>query len=149
VSDICLFVSTEKWDLVSALIRRATNCAWSHAGFFRLSDSMTYSAMADGKGLTWRKVRKRQTVFLLDCENAEAMLGEALKWQGEAYNFKGVLGIIFGRNWDSRGKLFCDQTVFRAAEAVGTPLVNPTFIPREHLTPRDILLSHSVRQRAA
>jgi hypothetical protein len=40
----------------------------------------------------------------------------------------------------------CDQLVFWSAAQLGTPLVNHTFIPLQHLTPRDVLLSPFVTE---
>jgi hypothetical protein len=145
MSDICIFLSTQKYDLVSALIRRATNCDWSHCGFFNRTNHTTYSAMADGKGLTFRPVGPTQKMLLLTAPGVEAAYQKALEWEGTPYDFKGVFGMVIGRNWDDPTKLFCDLTVFRAQRETGNPLVNHTFLPDIHLTPRDILLSPYVR----
>ena len=143
-NDVCLFLSTEKWNFESAFIRRGTNCAWSHAGWYVRSKRMTFSAMADGRGLAWRTVRPRQQVLLLDAPGAEQSLSLALQLEGTPYDYLDILGIIFGRNWSLPGHLICDVAVFRFQEQAGFGLVNPRFIPRIHLTPRDILLSPAV-----
>lgn len=146
MSDICLFVSTQKWDLISALIRRGTNCAFSHVGWFRKSDRMTFSAMSDGKGLAWRPLKKNQEVLLLDAPGAEESLALALQHEGAPYDFLDIAGIVLGRNWARPGHFICDKVVFQFQEAVGYPLVNSKFIPQCHLTPRDILLSPYVTE---
>jgi hypothetical protein len=146
MSDVCLFVSTEKWDPVSAAIRRATNCDWSHCGFYDRVTGLTYSAMADGKGLAFRPVGKHQKMLLLTCPRVAEMYAVAFAWHGEPYNFAGISGILFGRNWSRTGARFCDQTIFDAADVIGQPLVNPKFIPDMHLTPRDLLLSPYVEE---
>lgn len=146
MSNICLYMATEPDDPESIAIRSLTNCDWSHVGFFRLSDRMTYSAMADGKGLTWRPVKSSQKILLLAVPGIEAAFSRALAWEGTPYDFKDIAGLLLHRNWSEAGHLICDATVFRAFEEIGAPLVNPTFIPRCHLTPRDILLSPYVTE---
>lgn len=142
--DICLFVSTTEWDLESALIRRGTNCAWSHTGWYRKSTKQTFSAMADGKGLAWRPVKSGQTVFLLDEPHAADALALALPFAGTPYDYWDIAGIVLGKNWSRPNRLICDVTVFKFYEQLGFPLVNPRYIPRIHMTPRDVLLALSI-----
>lgn len=148
MSDIALFVSTEEFDPVSAVIRWRTACAWSHTGFIRLSDDWTFSAMADG-GVAWREPNPKARVLVLDYEHADLALAQALTKEGEGYDFLGIAGIETGKNLAAANTEFCSQLLFWATEAAGYPLLNMTFIPREHLTPRDVLLSPLVRERLA
>lgn len=146
MSDVCIYMATEESDPVSMAIRGLTNCCWSHAGFFRLSDRMTYSAMADGKGLTWRPLKPTQKILLLTAPGIDAAFQKALEWIGAPYDFAAIAGMILHRNWSIAGHLICDATVFASFEETGNPLVNPKFIPRIHLTPRDLLLSPFVSE---
>jgi hypothetical protein len=74
MNNVTLFVSTEEFDPISILIREKTECAWSHVGFFYLDTKLTFSAMCDGKGVTWRALGKNQKiVLLLDHENPLAI----------------------------------------------------------------------------
>lgn len=147
MSEICLFVSTEPWDFESAAIRWGTLCDWSHAGWFDTRTQLTYSAMNDGKGLTWRPLRKRQKLLLLDAPGAAESLALALKYEGAAYDIRDILGIVFHRNWRTEGRFICDVALFHFQTLAGYPLLNCVFIPLEHLTPRDLLLSPSITQR--
>lgn len=142
--DICLFLSTDEFDPVSAFIRRFTNCDWSHAGFYSKEQNSTYSAMADGQGLTWRPIKPSQHILLLEAPGTEEALNLATTWSGEKYDYRDIAGILLGANWQTKGRLICDVTLFKAFRLSGYPLVNPTFIPEEHLTPRDLLLSSVV-----
>lgn len=149
----CIFLSTVELDPVSAAIRFATKCDWSHIGFYRLSDSYTFSAMSDGKGVDWRAPNPRCKILLLDLTNdpsgsiMEGALAIAEGQQGDHYDFLDILGIALGGNWETPGRMICDKLVLYAFQQLTLPLLNMTFIPIEHFTPRDILLSPYVIQR--
>jgi hypothetical protein len=146
VSDICLFMSTDTspFDWESGLIRRLSMCDWSHTGFLRKSDNFTFSAMNDGKGVNWREPNPQAKVLLLDAPHVEDMLAVAETQTGKPYNRKEIFGFIFNKNWTNPYAFDCDQLVFWSAIQVGFPLLNHTFIPLEHLTPRDILVSEHI-----
>lgn len=140
--DICLFGSSEEWDPVSAFIRRFSNSAISHCGFYSVSQNQTYSAMADGHGLDWRTVKSSQKITLFDSDGMAAAFALALTWKGEGYDFRDIAGLLLGKNWQSADRIICDVTVFKAHRLSGNPLVNPDLYPEEHLTPRDMLLGN-------
>jgi hypothetical protein len=142
---IKLFLSTEEFDPVSAFIRRFTNCDWSHAGFFDDQKRQTYSAMADGKGLAWRNIKAGTRMLYLTAPGVDLAHYHALQWIGARYDYRDIAGILLGHNWETTNRLICDVTVFKAFRAANQPLVNPIFIPEEHLTPRDLLLSPLVK----
>jgi len=143
--DYCLFLSTVEFDPVSAIIRARTNCAWSHTGFYRLADKWTFSAMANG-GVAWRPPDPRAKILVLAVDNVEDALTKAETQAGDGYDFLDILGIALGENWEAEGRMICDKLVFWAFKEIGYPLLNHTFIPMEHLTPRDVLLSASVKE---
>jgi hypothetical protein len=146
VSDICLFLSTDPSDIESALIRRFTMCDWSHVGFYRISDGSTFSAMNDGKGVAWRPANPKAKLLLLQAPKIQEAFEFALTQEGKAYDVSDILGFITDRDWQSPDKFICDRLVFASFVAVGAPLLNPKFIPQEHLTPRDVLLSPLVQE---
>jgi hypothetical protein len=137
--EFCLFLSTETYDPVSAVIRWYTNCEWSHCGWLRLADGWTYSAMVEG-GVKWRAPNTETKILKLSCDGIEASLSKALTVEGSHYDLLDILGIATGRNWQAPGEFICDKLVFWAFDQIGCPLVNMEFIPLEHLKPRDILL---------
>jgi len=141
-----LFLSTETTDIESALIRRLSMCDWSHAGFYRNADAWTFSAMNDGKGVAWRPPNPRCSILLLTMPRVDEVAAIAFSQEGKPYNRKEILGFLTNRDWTSPNTFDCDQLVFWSASQLGTPLLNPCFIPIEHLTPRDILLSPLVTQ---
>lgn len=137
--DHCIFLSTEEYDPVSALIRWYTNCDWSHCGFLDLKNGYTYSAMMDG-GVAWRPPNPRARMLKLSADGIEAALSKALSVAGSHYDMLDILGIAASKNWETPGEFICDKLVLWAFDQVGCPLVNMTFIPLEHMKPRDILL---------
>ena len=163
---ICLFLSTVEFDPISAAIRFETKCDWSHVGFYRLGDQWTFSAMSDGKGVAWRPPNPHAHILLLDYlpspTNAQldaqldaqlnigvmaAALAAAETQTGAKYDFLDILGIAFGPNWETPGRMICDKLVLWAFEQLHSPLLNMAFIPIEHMTPRDILLSPFLIER--
>jgi hypothetical protein len=168
MGNICLFVSTEELDPVSALIREKTECAFSHVGFFHLVTQMTFSAMCDGLGVAWRPVKPSQKMMLLDVENpppvpllpiagdrippidiAKAALDVALTQAGKPYDRLDIAGIALGRDWTTPQHYICSTLVLWSFEQAGWPLLAPWAIPIDHRTPRDILLSTKISQRKA
>lgn len=139
--EYCLFLSTEELDPVSAAIREETKCDWSHVGFYRCEDGYTFSAMSDGKGVAWRPPNKRAKILKLAAGGIESALSKALTQGGKPYDRLDIAGIALGANWSTASKFICSTLVLWAFEQAGIPLLNPTFIPRQHLTPRDVLLS--------
>jgi hypothetical protein len=160
MSDICLYMATEKFDPVSVLIREKTLCDWSHVGFYRLSDNMTFSAMCDGLGVMWRPVKPTQEILLLDAVGIDAAFAKALTQIGKPYDKLDIAGIALGFDWSAPEHFICSALVFWAFEPgatagalinnsferAGQPLINMQFIPRDHMTPRDVLLSPFVTE---
>jgi hypothetical protein len=144
--DTCLFLSTIELDPISASIRLKTESDWSHTGFYRLKDGWTFSAMADGKGVAWRPPNPRAKILKLSTEGIEAALSKALTQEGKGYDRLDILGIALGISLKSDNKFICSTLVAWAFQQIGTPLLNPTFIPLQHITPRDILLSPYVQE---
>lgn len=140
-----LFLSTQP-GFVSEVIRRGTNCDYSHAGFIDLDTRRTFSAMCDGKGVTWRDPDPNAKLLILSALGQDAALSKALTQEGKPYDELDIAGIVLGRDWETPGAWICDKLVFWAFEQNNAPLVNPGFIPLEHLTPRDILLSPYVTE---
>lgn len=141
MSDICIYMATEKYDPISAFIREKTNCSWSHVGFYRQSDKMTFSAMCDGKGVAWRPVKPNQEILLLTAPSVDEAFQKALTQEGRGYDLLDIAGMELGKNLTDANHWICDVLVFWSFEQAGNALLNTTFIPRCHLTPRDILLS--------
>jgi len=144
--DHCLFLSTEEVNVASAAIRWKTESDWSHVGFYRLADAWTFSAMSDGQGVAWRPPNPKARILKLSVEGIEAALSKALTQTGKAYDKLDILGIALDRNWSTADRFICSTLVLWSFEQIAIPLLNPRFIPREHMTPRDVLLSPYVTE---
>lgn len=140
----CLFLSTETFDPISAIIRWEETAAWSHCGWLRLSDNWTFSA--EMGGIAWRPPNPKAKILKLSCDGMEASLSKALLMAGHGYDFLGIIGIALGQNWEQKGTDFCAQLLFWYQNEVRCPLVNHKFIPFEHLKPSYILLSPYVQE---
>lgn len=148
-----LFMSTIKDDPVSALIRRMSMCDWSHTGFYRLEDGWTFSAMNDGKGVAWRPPNPKATILKITAPGVEDAFSWALKQEGKPYDRLDIAGFVFDRDWQNPSSFICDRLNFLAfinasliPGSLAKSLLNHKFIPLEHLTPRDILVSNLVTQ---
>lgn len=100
--------------------------------------------MNDGKGVAWRPPNPEAKMLLIDTPRVEDMLAWALTQEGKPYNRKEIAGFIFNRNWSERDTWDCDLLLFASGVAIDFPLLNRTFIPLQHLTPRDILVSEHI-----
>jgi hypothetical protein len=102
--------------------------------------------MNDGNGVAWRGPNHTTPLLLLTCPNVDKIAEMAFTQEGKGYNQRAIAGIALGRNWDNPNEFYCSELVLWAAEKAGTPLLNSRFLPIEHLTPRDILLSPYVSE---
>lgn len=148
-SEITLFVSTVKFDPESIAIREETRCDWSHVGFYK--DGLTFSAMTRSGGIdgvAWRSFNKLAKHMLLSVPRCDEALAMALTQEGKAYDKLDIIGIVLGTDWHSADKFICSTLVAWSFQKIGAPLLNMQFIPLEHFTPRDILLSPGLTQLA-
>jgi hypothetical protein len=138
----CLFVSTEHWDIESAIIDWYTRTKIaSHAGWIDPETMWTYSAMADGKGLDWRPPNPKAKVTMLTAPNSEQSCILALADRGAKYDFLQIAGIAANRDWSRPQEWICDKAVFWFQKVAGCPLLNHELYPIEFLVPDDILKS--------
>lgn len=147
--DIIAFVSTETWDPVSGLIRLHEDALWSHIGFYRISDGWTFSAMADGKGVAWRKPITEAKILKLNVPGTAQAFEKALTKQGEGYDFLNILGIALGRDWHTDGRFICSGLFFWAFQEAGVAPLNMRFLPLDKFEPYHILLAPGATEYTA
>jgi hypothetical protein len=140
--NICIFTSTEEFDPISVLIRAKCDS---------IDNGQTFSAMADGKGVTWRPVSQHQTINLLldhqDPTVMQAAFQKALTQLGRPYDELDILGIALGRDWCTANHFICSVLVFWAFDQVGSPLLAMWGQPLEHFWPCHARLSPCLKQR--
>lgn len=138
---INLFVSTETYDPVSAIIRWWTDSAWSHTGFIR-EDGFTFSAQSDGLGVAWRPPNPQAKVLRLMADGIEGAFAVALTQQGNRYDFRNIAGIALAHDWQTPGKDMCAKLVFWSFQKIGKPLLNHRLTPLEKLNPGHVTLAN-------
>lgn len=144
--NVSLFVSRELGDVVSELICIKTESVWPHVGFYDRDRDYTFSAMCDGNGVSWRALKPKQKVMLLSAPGTQAAFEKALTQEGKPYDFLDIVGIALAQDIHIPDHFICSTLVLWAFEQTGNPLLNMKFIPLDHLTPRDILLSNEISQ---
>jgi hypothetical protein len=156
---VCLYLSTVRWDVESALIRWATRCPWSHAGFVetmhgaeRLDGACAYlSAQLDG-GVQFRyshpagggRCETFSAILYLTAPGVEAAYAWAKTQVGRKYDWAAIAGFGLDNDWHDSARLFCSELVAEGFERIGKPLLNPSAAVWR-ITPRDLLLSPGVR----
>jgi uncharacterized protein YycO len=131
-------------DLVSALIRDKTFCAYSHVEFV-LNDGTTLGAHAEG-GVAIRPANydnfTKIAVFNVPVATDEvkaSILAFAMAQVGKPYDFGAIAGLVLNRDWRNTSKWFCSELVAAAFEQ-GQPLLRVADSV-DRITPRDVLLS--------
>ncbi|MCU1305203.1 MAG: hypothetical protein JWQ87_5487 [Candidatus Sulfotelmatobacter sp.] len=146
--NVKLFLSTEIWDPIAAIIRWHEDALWSHTGWRDVDTGRTFSAMADGKGVAWREPNPHAKILMLNALGTDEAFQEALKFEGSGYDYLEILGIMLGRDWQTPGRVICSHLTFPQYAKVGKPLLNHTFIQFEKLIPSYTLLSPFVSEAA-
>jgi uncharacterized protein YycO len=130
-------------DLVSALIRDKTFCAYSHVEFV-LDDGTTLGAHASG-GVAIRPanydVFTKIAVFAVSVSQSQkdVIFSFAQAQVGKPYDFGAIAGLVVDRDWRDTSKWFCSELVAAAFEQAEPLLRVPDSVDR--ITPRDLLLS--------
>lgn len=141
---VYLFLSTEENDLESAVIRWNSLSLWSHSGWVRPSDMYTFSAMNDGKGVSWRIPNPRARMLILDAPGTQEAFQAALSCEGDPYDTSDILGMVFAKNWHKPGAWICSYLTSYHYRLVGYPLFSD-YIPLIHIKPYHHLLIKEVR----
>jgi cell wall-associated NlpC family hydrolase len=85
-------------------------------------------------------------MLLLSAPGVQEAHAKALTQEGRPYDMLAIVGIALGRNLRLPQHFICSTLVLWAFEQSGNPLINMTFIPLDHFTPRDILLSGKISE---
>jgi len=144
---VCLYLSTERWSPLSALIRFNTRCEYSHVGF--KDGDWYFSAQLNG-GVRYRSrfcvgpaKEKMTSELLLTAPGIEEAYQWAKTQASKPYDWGAILGLATDRNWRNDDRWFCSELIAKSFEQVGHPLLNPAIVSWR-ITPRDILLSEHV-----
>lgn len=144
-------------DPISFMIRKETDCAYSHVEFVLDEDWNGLPLHADPVGLTLGahldggvKLRPLNYDYFsaaefatVDCtaEQKQALVASAVKCIGDEYDVADIAGILFHQNWAEKGHWIC--SVFVAEKLINARInilrVAPPIAPS--ITPRDVYLS--------
>ena len=144
-----IYLSTNKWSLVSGSIRWNTRCPYSHAGFYDSLGGWYFSSQLRG-GVMYRRPDTLIPEKFTSIEFFEALkVEEAFQWAqtqcGKPYDWTAITGLALNRNWREDDSWFCSELVAAAFEKVGAPLFNPDLCAWR-VTPRDITTSLVVKK---
>jgi uncharacterized protein YycO len=134
-------------DLVSALIREHTWCAYSHVEFV-LDDGTTLGAHFAG-GVRIRPInyakftRVEEFVIPMTVEQKFTIMSFAQAQVGKAYDAGAIVGVLLHRDWRNTDCWFCSELVAAAFEQA-VPLLNVSESVNR-IVPRDLLLSLRLR----
>lgn len=157
---VLLRFSTEKYSLLSALIRWRTESKVSHVEF-ELAGGWTFGSRLSIRGKLGRKFNIKRWQGLdgvqlrPPTENRKQsaivhatflLIDEAYRWGfvnrcNYPYDTAAIMGIITARGCADKDDRFCSEFVDECAQAVGVELLHNS---RQAMTPRDILISPQV-----
>ncbi|MCK5307046.1 MAG: hypothetical protein KAJ73_00405 [Zetaproteobacteria bacterium] len=134
-------VFTRSSGIIAGLVRWFTWSEYNHVAIGRAEGTTLIEAIG------WRGVvlsnmyylRSRSTVIkVMEVEVLRDPTVHLRSQLGKKYDYSGILGIWFRRNWQEENRWFCSELVAWACAKAGTPLV----VEEKHrITPNDILTS--------
>lgn len=117
-------VFTRKHALGSILLRAALWSPWSHCAIIDGDEVIEAAAFHGVRARPLEDMLNEASKFaILTLPGDEAAVVAAARSQiGKPYDWPGVLGIGFRRNWQESDAWFCSELVAWAFEVSGTPL---------------------------
>lgn len=146
MSTLRLLFCTNPINPFSWVIRAGSWSTWSHVAIVS-GDSVIEAVAIDGVSQRALADRKKQDPRwqLVDfaCANPQGVIEAARSQIGKPYDYTGVLGIGFHRNWQQDDAWFCSELVAWAFQQAGCPLFRTGASRR--VTPQDLwMLSPSI-----
>lgn len=127
--------------IASKLIRWRDWSSYSHVDFL-MPDGKLLGALPHG-GVQIRKPYRVTNKLILSINVTDSQhkdITNALLSQiNKPYDFAGVLGFAFNRDWEETDKWFCSELIMYGFKQGGINLLRTNTISR--ITPKDILLS--------
>jgi len=139
MSQIQLIFCTNPINPLSWAIRAGSWSRWSHVAIIDGNSIIEAIAL---HGVVRTPLAERQaadprwSISALPCSDPSAVIAAARGQLGKPYDYTGVLGIGFHRNWQAPDSWFCSELVAWAFEQGGSPLFRPHATHR--VTPQDL-----------
>lgn len=126
-------------DLVSRAIRLYTWGDWSHVGVL-LPDNTVIDSTLTYKGVSQRSLEQFQSEDskweIIEHQGlSEELIGFMKQQIGKPYDFTGILGLPFRKDWENDDRWFCSELIAWAAKQAGTPIINKD---AWRVTPQDL-----------
>jgi uncharacterized protein YycO len=118
------------------LIRAVTACKWHHCAV--AFGDVVYEARFNGVTKTTLehfKSRGKYRCVDVQLSDEKSAIHFADAQLGKGYDWRGLLGFKFGRNWQSSGKWYCSELAAAVAKAGGVELVRRELLG---VSPRDL-----------
>jgi uncharacterized protein YycO len=135
--------------VAGGVVRFATWSWCAHVGF-RFPDGSVLDATPE-YGVSERVPEDDDTTryFAIDAPSATQYraIGHARTMLGRPYDWRGIFGFAFRRDWHADNSFFCSELVAWAMEKAGAPLLRADKLNR--ITPRDLLLSPRLHELGA
>jgi uncharacterized protein YycO len=129
----------------SIMIRLATWSQFSHVDMIvgdgsRLIGALPFGAGVSEYDLQHRLTHARKTAVYEANFPQELVEREIRKQLGKPYDYVGVVGVGFHRDWSKDSKWFCSEIIAASFAQAGYPLVNPE-LRLNRVTPETLLRS--------
>lgn len=117
-------VFTRRHHIGSVLLRAALWSAWSHCA---LVDGDQVIEAAAGAGVRVRPLAdmlresSAHEIVLIPADDPAAVIAAARSQIGKPYDWAGVIGIGFRRNWHDASRWFCSELVAWSFAEAGSP----------------------------
>lgn len=131
---IRLVFSNSKLPL-SHIIRWVTWSDWSHVAILVDDNLVIESTLSHGgvKVCSLDEFKSRASewaIFDIECKNPEGVVAAALSQVGKPYDWTGILGVGFHRDWQEDDAWWCSEFVLWAFDESGDPKIKKEAIRR-------------------
>lgn len=139
MNTLSLLFCTNPTNPLSWLIRAGSWSHWSHVAVVDGDDVIEAVAL---KGVVRTPIALRQqedprwVISSLPCKDASEIIAAAASQIGKPYDYTGVLGVGFHRDWQQSDSWFCSELVAWSFAQGGSPLFRAGADRR--VTPQDI-----------
>lgn len=112
--------------------------SWASHVDFVLPDGKLLGALATHGGVKIHEPLEMSRVERFAVDAPDSVIDFAKSQLGKPYDWAGIFGLTFRRDWEEDDSWFCSELVAYSFAKAGVPLLNETSY---RITPRDLLIS--------
>ena len=112
--------------------------SWASHVDFVLPDGKLLGALANHGGVKIHDQLETSRIERFIVDAPDTVLEFAKTQVGKPYDWAGIFGLTFRRNWEEDDKWFCSELVAWSFKQAGYPLLSENSF---RITPRDLLIS--------